>query len=158
MGKSSTNCCFVWGTGPVGKGIPRFHLWCLLILPPSLYIMIFFCWFRHCYYHYLALSPRDCIVQSSLIEAADEYGSCFCSLLAHTCQWQCQCWWPRRGRDTVTSPLSSAAATAQEPTAVAKSPAHSYGLQGLQLLQPDLPTCVTPLGNQGCPLITSHFT
>lgn len=83
-------------------------------------------------------------VQSSLIEAADGYKSCFCSLLAHTCPWQCHCWWPRHSwRQQRQRHRSSAAALPKSRQCALKSPAYSHGLQQLQILLPDLPTCVT---------------
>lgn len=84
------------------------------------------------------------MVQSSLIEAADGYKSCFCSLLAHTCPWQCHCWWPRHSwRQQRQRHRSSAAALPKSRQCALKSPAYSHGLQQLQILLPDLPTCVT---------------
>lgn len=71
------------------------------------------------YYHPVTAD----VVPSSLIEAADGYRSCFCSLLAHTCQWQCHCWPPRRSqRQQRQRHRSSAAATAREPRAHSKEP------------------------------------
>lgn len=150
LGRTSTNCSFVWGTGPVGKGILRVHVWCLLILSPSLYMMIFFADFTivaiiiiwHC--HPITAD----MVQSSLIEAADGRESCSAASWLTPANGSAIAGGQGATRDTITGPLL---------LPLLKSPAHSYGLQGLQLLQPDLPTCVTPFRSQGCPLVTSCF-
>lgn len=145
LGRTSTNCSFVWGTGPVGKGILRVHVWRLLILSPSLYMMIFFCWFHHCcYYHYLALSPHHCRHGAKQLNWGSRWAwELLCSLLAHTCQWQCHCWWPRCHKRH--HHRSSAAATAQEPCSqlwAARSPApatrSSYMCHSIQ--EPGMPS------------------